>query len=583
MQRVRWGNVALALVVLLAAVYASLALVGVTRPADLFGPSSEASLPADNADAPVSLGPHPPLPTSATAPAATAAPAVVAPTAVSAAPVVPTAVPQPEGFASEVPVPESQGTFPLGTLTVAFDKEFPPYAPVVMLYQEKLAEKRGLGIHFVPFDIEDRNRISEFRRSDLLASGGFDVLLTTMNSYALWGGPDVGRVTAVIGESAGADKAIVQGSAIKTFNDFYGKAVAYSDSSVSEYLLYFMLRAGGVPADAVIRLGHENFNQAVRRYTSREAHAVIGWTSSDLDTAMKRPDSKVLMTSEQFRVTTDVIVTGSKALQTKPAAVQAFHDAWFEANKIVFEHPEQAAASMKAWNGSWTGVETLQDLTDALGEFAQATLADNGLLMTDANLPLLQSRYKEAQAVWLWGGREVKHLVHDAELPTVFDPTFVRKSAQDATLTSTRPPQNPTFHLTAKPEIKGLNADEQSRLQTVAVLDVKQVQFEQGAAGLSARARQDIEASVIPVLRNTVGTYLKIDGSAGWPEKANLNEAAVNALAFERARAVQDYVIKFGVPVERLVVGTTLPRCRDCKDTAQVQRDNSVAFSLTTP
>src|SRR6202011_1335980 len=103
------------------------------------------------------------------------------------------------------------------------------------------------------------------------------------------------------------------------------------------------------------------------------------WTSSDLDTAMKRGGSKVLMTSDQFRVTTDVIVTGMKALQTKAAAVQAFHDAWFEANKMVFEHPQQAAASMAAWNDSWTGVASLQDLNDALGEFAQATLADHSL------------------------------------------------------------------------------------------------------------------------------------------------------------------------------------------------------------
>src|SRR5207253_6312437 len=227
------------------------------------------------------------------------------------------------------------------------------------------------------------------------------------------GGPDIGRVTGVIGESAGADKAIVQTPQIATFNDLAGKAFAYSDGSVSEYLLYYMLRVAGVPATNVIRLGHENLNQAVRRYTDREATGVIGWTSGDLDTAMKRPGSKVLMTSDQFRVTTDVIRTGTGALQTRLAAVQAFHDAWFEANKVVFEHPDQAAFAMKSWNGNWTGVETTQDLTDALSEFAQATLADNRIMFSQENLPLLEERYKDAEAVWAWGGRNVKQLVRD--------------------------------------------------------------------------------------------------------------------------------------------------------------------------
>src|SRR5216683_755366 len=76
------------------------------------------------------------------------------------------------------------------------------------------------------------------------------------------------------------------------------------------------------------------------------------------------------------------IVTGTRALQSKPAVVQAFHDAWFEANKVVFEHPDQAAFAMKSWNGSWTSVETTEDLTDALSEFAQATLADNRIMFS---------------------------------------------------------------------------------------------------------------------------------------------------------------------------------------------------------
>ena len=306
---------------------------------------------------------------------------------------------------------------------MAFDKEFPPYAPVVLLYQEKLAEKRGLGVRFVPFDVEDKNRISEQRRAELLQSGGFDVLLTTMNAYALYGSPQTGVITAIVGESAGADKAIVQASAVGTFNDLRGKAVAYSDSSVSEYLLYYMLRVGGVPVGEVTRYGQENLNQAVRRYLARESHGVVGWSSGDLAQAEQRDDSRVLMDSDQFRVTMDVVVTGSRSLQTRREAMQAFHDAWFEALKMTIEQPDRAAQAMAQWNASWTGVGSPQDLRASLEEFAQATLQDNqAVLARPEPAPAATTRYREAQTVWLSGGREVRRVLRDDELAQIFAP-----------------------------------------------------------------------------------------------------------------------------------------------------------------
>jgi outer membrane protein OmpA-like peptidoglycan-associated protein len=331
----------------------------------------------------------------------------------------------------------------------------------------------------------------------------------------------------------------------------------------------------------VQRFGQENLNQATRRYLAREAHGVIGWTSGDLGETVRRPDSKVLMTSDQFRVTMDVVVSGAKALETKREALQAFHDAWFEANKMVFEQPDRAAADMARWNSGWTGVGSSKDLRDALGEFAQATLADNQAVMTEQNISMLYERYKEAQIVWQSGGRELLHPVRDADLPTVFEPGFVRQSAAKSALTSTQPPVNPTFHLTARPEIKGLTPEQQKRLTTVAVLGVSQVRFPTGSSNLSEDARRDLEEQVIPVLRNTVGTYLRIEGSAGWATGKGLDESKVNALAFERARSVQAYLIKFGISVDRLVLGTVVPRCRECAD-ADAQRDDRAGVSLAT-
>ncbi|MGI8424170.1 MAG: ABC transporter substrate-binding protein [Chloroflexota bacterium] len=592
MTRIKWGRIFTALLILLVFVYGGALLLGVARPDELPGVSAVPGL-RDALQAIPGRDPRaqppPPVAQPTAAPSAITAPSQPTLPGQSAQPAArPTAAPttrpgQPTpdpAFRSEVRVPESTGNFRLGYVTVAFDKEFPPYAPVVLLFQEKLAEKRGLGVRFVPFDIEDKNRIAETRRADLLQNGGFDFLLTTMGSYALYGSPSAGKVTAIVGESAGADKAVVQASAIQTINDMAGKAFAFSDSSVSEYLLYYMLRVGGVPASQTVRFGQENLNQAVRRYLGREAHGVVGWTSGDMDQAARREDSRVLMTSDQFRVTMDVVITGARALDTKREAVQAFHDAWFEATKMTIERPEAAAAAMSKWSGAWTGVGSTKDLTESLQEFAQATLQDNGTMFGEQNIPLLHSRWKESQLVWLSGGREVRQLTPDAQLPSIFDPAFVRKSAQDQSLVSTRPPVNPTFHLTARPQIRGLTAEQQSRLTTVAVLGVREVRFDAGSSSLSRETQRAVEESVIPVLRSSVGTYLRIEGSAGWPAGAGLNEAAVNAVAFERARAVQDYVIKFGIPVERLVLASTVPRCRECGDPDSVRADDRVTLSL---
>ena len=159
---------------------------------------------------------------------------------------------------------------------------------------------------------------------------------------------------------------------------------------------------------------------------------------------------------------------------------------------------------------------------------------------------------------------------------------WLRRWGADVRLISTRPPVNPTFHLTARPQVTGLTPEQQQRLTTVAVLGVTQVQFEPGSSRLTAQAQRDIEDQVIPVLRSTVGTYLRIEGSAGWPAGRGLDESQINALAFERARAVQDYIIKFGIPAERLVLATSLPRCRECTDPAQIQQDDRVIFALVT-
>ena len=181
-----------------------------------------------------------------------------------------------------------------------------------------------------------------------------------------------------MGESAGADKAIVQASAVGTFNDLRGKAVAYSDSSVSEYLLYYMLRVGGVPVGEVTRFGQENLNQAVRRYLAREAHGVVGWSSGDLTEAEQRgrqhgADGLRPVPGHHGRGGQRLALPGDpQGGRCRPSTTPGSRPP-----KMTIEQPDRAAQAMARWSASWTGVGSPQDLRDALEEFAQATLQDN--------------------------------------------------------------------------------------------------------------------------------------------------------------------------------------------------------------
>ena len=90
-----------------------------------------------------------------------------------------------------------------------------------------------------------------------------------------------------------------------------------------------------------------------------------------------------------------------------------------------------------------------------------------------------------------------------------------------------------------------------------------EVQFQPGSWELSAQARQEIERVLVPSLRERPGRYLRIEAPAPGAGDA---PGAEGTLARERARALQSYVIKFGIPAERVLPVGTGPRCAECPD-----------------
>ena len=115
-----------------------------------------------------------------------------------------------------VPAPPSKGT-----VTFAFDA-FATYYPGIIIDVKGLLKKRGYDLALVPFGFNGMNDVTEDQRWAKLKSGEYDVLASTLDGFSRAASPDVGSITALIDESAGADK-IVGRPEITSINDLKGK------------------------------------------------------------------------------------------------------------------------------------------------------------------------------------------------------------------------------------------------------------------------------------------------------------------------------------------------------------------------
>src|SRR5439155_161471 len=74
----------------------------------------------------------------------------------------------------------------------------------------------------------------------------------------------------------------------------------------------------------------------------------------------------------------DVLISSRPALTNKAEAIQAFHDAWFEALKLMVDTPDQAEQAIIDWGHTdWTFIAKPGDLKASLEHLAQATLNSN--------------------------------------------------------------------------------------------------------------------------------------------------------------------------------------------------------------
>lgn len=500
------------------------------------------------------------------APAATRAP--------TAAPNVPTAANTAPTAAPNAPAPTVAPNSPSkGTVTFAFDA-FPTYYPGIVMEVQGLLKQRGYELKLVPFGLDGANDVPEEQRWANLKSGEWDVLATTLDGFARQSDPAIGAITAVIDESAGADKLVAKPE-ITTINALKSQRIAFSQGSVGEYFLYYALSLAGLGPQDVQLVPQPAVADAVKAYTSGQADAVSAWVP-DVQEA-EAAGAKTIIASDKLRAILDVLISSRPAIENKTEALQAFHDAWYEALKQMTDTPDQAEQALLKWgHADWTFIEKPGDLRAALEPLAQATLNTNQIAFQQPQL--LVSRLQQAQQVWARAGQTPPQ----ADLNQMVDPRFTLGSSKAQQLFSNQPPVNSSFLLTAKVDLPQLSSEEQQNAQDVVKLPLEKIDFQPESARLTDQAVSDLNSQVLPVLRASQ-LYLKIEGSAAWPgPDGRFTEAQIQEVAQARADSVAQFLAQQGIDPNRLIVSTIPSKFPNSLNESELVQDRIVRFTLVT-
>ena len=472
------------------------------------------------------------------------------------------------------PAPTTAGSLP--TYTVAFDA-FPSYYTVILIKQMGLDTKYGFDLNMVTFCSTTDNCYSEEDRSANLKNGTWDAMLTTLDKLPL--DPTIGKLTDLVDESDGADMMVIDPQAAAdpqnpTLNDLKGQKIAYASGSVGEYFVYYLLNLMRISPTDVQLVPQDDVDGVVNAYQVHQATVSSGWIPN-IEAAVAA-GGKDLIDSHRLRVIVDVILNSNQSIDQKPQLTQAFYYAWFEALKYEFENSAGAEQKIIDWGHSdWTGVANPGDLTGGLQTLAQAGLGENSIAM--GNPDIIAERLKEVATVWQWAGKNVPAM----DYSTVIAPQFVLGASGNPGLMSAKPAVNPTFLMTGKSDLPKLTESELAGSSVLAVLPLTKIDFEPNSTRLTEKAQEDILNQLLPVLKASPNLYLRIDGSSAWPApNGTYTKEQIQAFAYQRAVSVAQFLSKYQIDPDRLVLGFIDSKYPNSIDESQLEQDRYVKFTL---
>jgi len=152
------------------------------------------------------------------------------------------------------------------------------------------------------------------------------------------------KAVLVNDNSAGNDALVVSGK-IKSFADLKGKTVALEQYSVSHFVLVTALAKNGLkPSD--VKITNLSAGDAAAAFMTGRVDAAVVWNPW-IDQITRSGKGRALFTSKDMPgLVPDLLVAQEKAIQGKRKDLVGMIRAWFDTERFIREHPEEAAAIM---------------------------------------------------------------------------------------------------------------------------------------------------------------------------------------------------------------------------------------------